>query len=293
MIGILKNIASFFSNVWLSLLSLIKVMLLSGRVSIKKENRSKDLVILGNGPSLKAMLPDCLSKKDDYDFLCVNNFPNTEYYTSIQPAHFVITSSEFWNNEETIDQNKQIRYDIIDAYLDKTTWASTFHLPVEAKRKQSFIKRFKDHPCIKLSFYNKTPIEGLRSLSHVFIRTNKGMPRPHNVLIPSIILGINMGYDTINLLGADHSWLTELSVDSNNNALLSQKHFYKSAQDEKGHMYQNGKTPRTLDQILHKFMLTFKAYHVIADYAKGENSKILNCTPGSFIDAFDRKSLFI
>lgn len=117
-----------------------------------------------------------------------------------------------------------------------------------------------------------------------------GMPRPHNVLIPGVFMSINIGFNQIFLVGTDHSWLPLISVNENNDALINQQHFYDEGQTQKGQMYRNSQ-PRRLHEILEKFMLSFRAYFDLKEYAETRCVKIYNCTPGSYIDAFERKDI--
>ncbi|NJK83306.1 MAG: hypothetical protein HC912_05290 [Saprospiraceae bacterium] len=117
------------------------------------------------------------------------------------------------------------------------------------------------------------------------------MPRPHNVLIPALMISLNAGLKNIFIVGADHSWLEELTVNDKNEALLHQKHFYDQASSKQDYMYQLGKRPRRLHEILEKFMLSFKAYFDIKEYAISIGASIWNATPVSYIDAFERKPL--
>ena len=244
---------------------------------------------MGNGPSIKLQFENIKKSRNNFELLCVNNFPNTKYYTELKPNYFLISSYEYWNNENTVDQNKQIRYDVIRALIQKTDWPIIFFLPAKSKSTKKFISNIRSNKNIEIQFFNTTPVSGFINITHWCFKMNLGMPRPHNVLIPSIMIAINSGFENIMLFGADHSWLPEISVDDKNNALISQKHFYKSPIDQKGFMYQNGPKPRKLHEILYKFMLSFKAYHILEQYAKKRKINIHNYTEGSFIDAFTRK----
>ena len=55
---------------------------------------------------------------------------------------------------------------------------------------------------------------------------------------------INSGFETIALVGADHSWIPMISVDENNNALVNQQHFYDAESSKSQRMYRSGKKPR-------------------------------------------------
>ena len=102
---------------------------------------------------------------------------------------------------------------------------------------------------------------------------------------------INCGFENIYLLGADHSWIPMISVDEENNALVNQQHFYDAGTSKSQKMYRSGKKPRRLYEILEKFMFSFRAYFDLRSLAEERGVKIYNCTQGSFIDAFERKSI--
>ena len=121
-------------------------------------------------------------------------------------------------------------------------------------------------------------------------RLGLGMPRPRNVLIPSIMLAINSGYRRVYVAGADHSWTQTLWVDEDNRVVSIQPHFYQDNEEEKKRVateYHN----YPLHQILQSLYIAFRSYFDIADYAKSRNVEIINITPESFIDAFPRMKL--
>ena len=116
-----------------------------------------------------------------------------------------------------------------------------------------------------------------------------------------MILGINLGFKKIFVAGADHSWLKELFVTELNEVLLSQKHFYdKETLNEETDknkptpkpMYLGGTgQTRKLHEVLLKFYYSFRSYWDIKNYAEALSVSILNITPGSYIDAFERQKL--
>ena len=116
------------------------------------------------------------------------------------------------------------------------------------------------------------------------------MPRPRNVLIPAIMIAIKAGFKTIHLTGADHSWLRTIGVNDNNEVESIQPHFYA---DDKRELRRSAAEYRgyRLHDILQSFTVAFRSYHEIARFAAKEGVKIYNSTPGSFIDAFERRGL--
>jgi hypothetical protein len=102
---------------------------------------------------------------------------------------------------------------------------------------------------------------------------------------------ISIGFKTIYIFGADHSWLKDIEVDNDNNVLVNQKHFYDNDTSKPRPMHKKGIHNRKLHEVLMKFMLAFAGYHEINDYSRRKGINIYNATTGSYIDAFKRISL--
>ena len=77
-------------------------------------------------------------------------------------------------------------------------------------QKQDWQPMLAANPHIKVYAYNTTPIEGFQNICDFIFDRGWGVPRPHNVLIPSIAMGFATSFKKIYLAGADHSWLPRL-----------------------------------------------------------------------------------
>ncbi len=274
-----------------SILTFLKILLRSTFVISKYKTENEQLFILGNGPSLKHQLPLLESKFRNSSILSVNGFPLSDLFEKIKPNYFIVCSPGFYRND-AVDYNVEVRKNIIKGLVEKTTWPIVFFIPAASRKNKQFTDYINSNQNITLQYYNTTPAEGLKSLKHLFYNMGLGSPRPHNVLIPSILQAINAGYKKIYLLGADHSWLPELSVNDNNEVLLNQKHFYDEHSSTAKQMHkQEGRGNRKIHEVLHKFMLSFNAYHELNEYASTKDSTIINLTEGSFIDAFEKKKI--
>ncbi|WNB17271.1 hypothetical protein [Marivirga arenosa] len=279
-------------------LSIIKIIFMS-RVPFNsklEKKPGKSLVLLGNGPSLN----DTLKQKDffeDKDLLCVNYFCRTEEFQELKPSYYVITSLEYFFNEEK-EHFAIERRRTLESIAKNTHWPMIFFIPAKAKSQQEWKSIFKDNKYISIYYFNTTPISGLSFFTNFCFSNNLGMPRPHNVLIPAMMLGIRMRYEYLYVAGADHSWLKEIYVDSDNEVLLSQKHFYDNQAKKQEHyrdmsvaqpMYHGGSAAtRKLHEVIEKFYYTFRSYWKIKSYAEDKSVNIYNITPESYIDAFDR-----
>ncbi len=255
-----------------------------GVVRLKKQ--SKRLLILSNGPSLTTALQNA-HNYIDFDCLAVNMFASSTYFSVIRPSEYVIVSPDMWQDsgDERLIKKKEGLWKAID---ENTKWPLRIFLPAEAKAHSHWKSLIANNKQIKVDYFNRTPIEGFLWFRNFCFRLNLGMPRPHNVLIPSIMIGINLGYKEIFLLGADHSWLPEVTVNNENEVLVNQKHFYDEHTATPQLMTQKGGY-RKLHEILFKWYVSFKSYFVIQDYALEKGVSIYNATPNSFIDAFERK----
>jgi hypothetical protein len=273
-------------------ISLLKVLLRSRLVlpGFPVEGQ-KRCVILGNGPSLKKAIEAYGEQLKEEELFCVNHFPKTEAYVQLKPGNFVTSAPELWrdNMRESVIESREKLW---AAMVEKTDWPMHVFLPAEAGKCKWLMNQLGQNRQLKIVFYNNTAVEGSRRIAFFLFRRNLGIPRPHNVLIPSLMLSINSGYREVVLLGADHSWLEELSVNDKNEALLNQKHFYDADTSRPDRMYRQLKRrPRRVHEILEKLMFAFRSYFEIRDYAETKGTKIINATPGSYIDAFEREIL--
>lgn len=291
----MDKIKAFLTNFWSSILSLAKVLILSRPTKLKNiipkpSSRSKCLII-GNGPSLKKELAENRSFFNSVTSICVNYFPASEEFNMIKPNAIVLHAPEFWI-EDVKHEYKIIRQKIFDAIIQKTEWDFIIYAPIKARRSTKTIQHLLSNNHVKMSFYNDTPVEGLKSMNSIFFNLGLGLPRPHNVVVPALILAIRQDFKTIYLSGVDHSWLKEISVDADNNVLVGQYHFYDDGNVKPAPMNKVGREKtRNLAEVLEKFIFTFRSYYQIKEYANRKNAIIYNATKLSFIDAYDRIDL--
>jgi len=291
MISTFIAIQTFFSQLTQFIVSCIRAILLSKpNTKLPKNKTTESCIILGNGPSLKESIEKHSDFIGKHDLYAVNFFADSPLYHELKPRYYVILAPELWE-ENPSDRVKGMRNALFEN-IAKANWNMFFYIPHLTKKSSFWKPIFQQHKHIKLVYFNPTPIEGFKTTNFWFYNRNIGMPRPHNVLIPSILFSIAQGYKNIYLLGADHSWLPQIWVTPHNEVLLTQKHFYdeKTAQALPMQNYKQGKS-RRLHEILHKFMLAFQSYFELRAYAEKKGVNILNATPDSYIDAFERYTI--
>ena len=266
-------------------MSIAKIAILSSkRVTMPRADAGARMVILGNGPSLNETIAHSSDFLMQHHRLAVNFAANAPAFTSLQPTHYVLADPHFF---QAINEPNVARLWLA---LSQVDWAMNLFVPVNVSLPSDVAGIIAGNACLRLYRYNLTPVEGAEWFENWAYKNRLGMPRPRNVLIPSIMIAIACGYRTIYIAGADHSWTRTLSVDDDNNVVSIQPHFYK--EDEKEVQRVNTEYMQyPLHQILYSFYVAFRSYHTIARYASHLGVDIFNITPGSFIDAFPRKKV--
>lgn len=274
-------ISVFFSKTGQTLASIAKIILLSKFGKISKSGIGEDIVILGNGPSLNTTKSESAEFLALHKKLAVNFACNAPVFFDLRPEYYVLADPHFFASDAE---------NVISLWsnLAKVDWQMTLFIPF--KKNSSRLSELASNKNIRIERYNLTPIEGFKGFCHKVFRSGLGMPRPRNVLIPSIMLAIAAGFKRIYIAGADHSWMKTISVNDNNEVVSIQPHFYKENEQEKKRV-NTEYMHYPLHQIVYSFYVAFKSYFEIKAYADSIGTEIWNITPGSFIDAFPRKKL--
>jgi hypothetical protein len=248
----------------------------------------KNILIIGNGPSLNQSIPKLLSlNRDNFEFMAVNFFAFSEHFVKFSPKLYMIAAPEFWL--EDVDQDyKDRRLKLYRLLADLVEWEFYFFVPAEAKKIRFWQEILGKNNHIKIFFYNTTPVEGFFSLNSIYYRYRLGQCRPHNIIIPSIFIAMGLDFRKIFLIGVEHGWLPNIVVNGKNEVLIRQDHFYDKQEATFKPMNKLGKGKRHLHEVLEKFYLTFRGYFEIEKYARLNNTRIYNLTINSYIDAFEK-----
>lgn len=275
------SFASLLGRAGDSLKSIVKLALKSRKSTVSKVASSDDsIIIMGNGPSLNDAIENSFDKLTTIPTLAVNFAANAPQFTQLRPRYYVLADPHFFVATDDVNVKKLMNN------LSSIDWTMTLFVPFEAKNRGFVI----DNENVKVEYFNFLAVEGFEWLENWAYASGRGMPRPRNVLIPSIMIAMKLGYGNIYVTGADHSWTKTLSVNERNEVVSIQPHFYKEDEREQKRIKVDYlKYP--LHQIIYSFYVAFKAYHKIQRYALHRGVKVYNSTPESFIDAFPRKSL--
>lgn len=279
------RLSDFLVQAGSSAKSLIKVALQSRpiRRNISEAARQgKPLIIMGNGPSLSTVIAESATDLAGSVTMALNFAANAPEFTLLRPDFYLMADPHFFEGRKT-DPNVEKLFTRFNADVD---WSMTLFVP----RGQSASTLGITNDNIRVENFNFVGAEGFPALERRLYDSGLAMPRPRNVLVPAIMTGIRAGFKEIYLIGADHGWLSTLSVSEENEVVSIQPHFYKDNAEEKqrvASVYRNVK----LHEILLSFHLAFRSYHRLEDYARKKGCHVYNSTPGSFIDAFERRPL--
>lgn len=275
------SLSKILTDTWPSLKSLAKLALQSRPVRVPQAEHPA-IVILANGPSLNDTMARHTDILKNSVTMAVNFAANTDMFFDLRPRYYVMVDPVFFG-DDSVANIARLRQN-----LARVSWPMTIFVP------RRFIKAVPTsiiaNPNISTAGLNTVGIEGWQWLKNFAYSSRLGMPRPRNVLIPAIMAAIAMGYKEIYLTGADHSWMKTISVDDNNNVVSVQPHFYKDNEAELRRVDTTYRGLR-LHDVVESFAIAFRSYHTLARFAARQGISIYNSTPGSFIDAFERRPL--
>lgn len=233
--------------------------------------------VLANGPSINESI-----KSTNFEgkvLFVLNNFAKShDLFTRLKPQNYVFADPYFWesNMEDTV----------LSDIVTLTSWEINLYFPFEIYKKKIIQKFFSSNRYIQIVPYNKTYIEGFGNWQLHALRNNYGTPITANVLVATLFLAINSGAKVIHVYGADHTWTRSIIVNDLNQVCIADTHFNSETTFSPWLKCDN--TTFLMSEILDAFARMFHGYEYIAKYAKRLGVRIINETPGSFIDSFER-----
>lgn len=278
---ITDKIQKGLSDATASAASLIKIGLMSGRPSPKCKDNKGTIIIMGNGPSLRDAIENDWDTLMSFPRMAVNLSALSPEFTKLKPQYYILADIAFFLKEKTG------KVPALWEALSKVDWEMTLFLPVRA-RKMPEVKKLPRNVTVK--YYNLTPAEGWKWLMRMLYDSGLAMPRPRNVLIPSIMCSMREGFSRIVLIGADHNWSKTLWVTERNRVVSVQPHFYKDDDEELKRAEEIFSNVHIHD-VYENYAIAFRSYHNLKAYTDRRGIEIMNATPGSFIDAFPRRPL--
>lgn len=247
----------------------------------KKEYKPHKLIILANGPSLSQYINAISKKIYDSDFLVVNDFCKHKLFFELKPKNYTLADPLYFVTEwMSSSENETLNI------LSKVDWEMNIFIPYRLMHQYKFNI---DNNYLTIIPYHTLPYMGWGKVKLFLFKKGLTMPIAQNVLIPSIFSAIQLGYKIIELYGVDHSWIEEIKVNDTNEVCICDKHFYDDKKAKlipwkkcEGGVYK-------MHEILRDLAMMFDGYQQLREFADINNCIIINKTPNSYIDAFERE----
>lgn len=285
----LRLLASMCNNLvfgfWDTISSILRIFLFTNfSVAINskqfyKYKKHKNCIILGNGPSLKLAFDNGEVNIDDVDVFCVNSFCESDFFWKIKPTSYFLIDGQFFN--PTVERCiKQV--DTLVSLLNKVDWNINLYIPSHAIN--GGVLKGLINKKIQIVKMNTTTTEGYDWFCNLIYRSNLGMPMCINVVIFAIMAAVNLKYESIFMYGIDHSFSAQIFVDEENCVCSRETHVYTS----ETRVFKLPET--TMARTLLDMSNAFRIHEKLEKYSKKVGVKIINCTKGSFVDAYQRKN---
>ena len=279
----------FVRQLWISVFNttfalFLNVALLPYRLFFLKSYKGSGVIhILGTGPSLKKDMQRFTECRLDTDsVLCVNHFASTDDYERIRPNTYLLADNAFFASTASAQVNEKCAK-LIDSLVAKTQWKMNLIVPI-TKLKSPVIAKLESNRNITIYGLNNIPVTG------GFIKYNAYLyylrvatPLYQNVLNASVYMAVKAGFNRVNIWGADHNWLEDITVLSDNKAYTHDKHFYSDGSEKFAPM-----NIPNVHGFIECILRCLRAYHEIQIYAKLKHVAVINRSSTSWIDAFER-----
>lgn len=249
-----------------------------------KDSSNDELFIISNGPSLNDDIQDFKDILRDKHTLMMNNAILTSLFQEIKPKYYILMDSLYFIGD-TYNVFSRSDYDDANATIQRV-WSALNALRDDMYLFVPYIWRKKPNianPKLYIKTYGITKYKGFDVLAKYLFARSLALPSHSNVLVPSIVCALAMGYKRIYLLGCDHSWYQNYHIDKDNHLSIQYHHFYK---EKKNSIDLSGLDIAT---ALCDTGGVFRAYKVL-DRLFAESS-IINLSSDSMIDAFPRDTL--
>jgi hypothetical protein len=256
-----------------------------------RKTTSAPCMVLGTGPSLTGSLQKNNELVKQCVAFSVNSFARSSLYEQLKPKFHIIADPAYNHKDAAKDDFEYFKNDAL-ILAEKTDWDLDILMPSYAKPWNHFQECAGKKKNIRLHYYNSIVPQG--PAKSVFRLYDRGLACPsfHNVTAAALFFALFIGFKTIYLAGADHSWHKNIMVGDDNKLYRVLEHCYKESGHWQGkipilHNIVSGHRPN-IAEYFQKASLTFQSYYEIRDYAAYKNSIITNISPDSFIDAFER-----
>lgn len=243
------------------------------------------MAVLGNGPSLARELPGLLERTGDRDFMAVNFFALDERFTLLRPAYYVLSDPMFFRESAFRDRVAGL----YRAMNERVSWPMTLYVQYYNPERFDY-RAVLPNPLIRIVPFHTYMYRGFCSVEFWLFRRGLGSANFGTVVQVGEYVALLLGYRRVELYGVDHTLLEGLCVDGRNRLCRADRHYYDAGAPAAPQpvFRKVPPVPYTMASYLAEVAELFRGHEVLRDYAASLGVRIVNCTRGSMIDAYER-----
>ena len=195
----------------------------------------------------------------------------------------------YWSDNIS-EKEREIALKVINGLKSYVNWDMILFVPIFALNSER-VKMMKENSYIKVMGYSSLSLNGFRHCRNYWYKKNVGMPSPQTVLNAAIYLALNSGFKEINVLGADHTFIKQLSVGYDGLIYNEDDHFYDKQKAKKVAIVDGGDKDWTIERWLLCVAKMFRSHYLLKDYANHLHAKIYNLTSDTLLDVYERRRI--
>lgn len=242
--------------------------------------RDVTIHVLGNGPSLNGSLH--LIKKEDR-MTMVNFAVLTDLFFQLKPSYLCLADPAFFEKTDSEDIEKK-KVQMLQK-LEEVHWDLSIVIPVGARHEDLVVNtRY-----ISFKFVNNARMDySIKFMRMFFYKRNIAIPLLQNVVILALYIGLQRGYGKIYIHGVDSDSYKKICINQDNEMVMRELHYYGYNDVNLNDSKTNGFAIGRLYKRLACEVAMFRSYVDLASYADYLGIRVINASPNSMIDAFER-----
>ena len=256
---------------------------------IKKGTYSKPLDILVNGPSLNDSLVEIINGKlyETHEIMTVNFLTNEDCFYTLKPRYHVISDVQLFLKSEGYEDKVK---SFVDCLNTKVDWEMTLFVTYGLYRNKNWRNKFYNNN-IEIVPLHTIAAPRNKKVSCFFATRGLLGANYGSVLHHAIYAGILMGYKTICLYGADHTFFNGLFVNHDNQVCKRTEHFYDDQSEIKPiyHLCTGERRPYTMSFFMWEYERVFLGHDIMRYISDKMGCKIINKSKISLIDSYIRE----
>ena len=236
--------------------------------------------VLGNGPSLNDSLK-LINEKDDV--MMVNFAILTDLFFQMRPSYLCLADPAFFGKTDSENIEKK-KVQMVQK-MEEVCWDLSIVIPVGARHEDLVV----NNRYISFKFVNNARMDySIRFMRMFFYKRNISIPLLQNVVVLALYIGLQRGYEKIYIHGVDSDSYKKICINQNNEMVMRELHYYGYNDLNLNDSKTNGFATGRLYKRLACEVAMFRSYVDLASYADYLGIRVINASPNSMIDAFER-----